>query len=1076
MALVDSEQRSRATDPTTSFIVQAPAGSGKTEILTQRFLRLLGRVTAPEHIIALTFTRKAASEMRERIVLALQQAAAQIPASSPHQQLTLDFAAQALQANARYHWDLLQQPGRLKIITIDSLCQSINQAIPLLEQQLPYSEITDKADSFYLNAARNCIQFAIETPEYQEAIKTLLLHVDNKQERLMLLFKDMLIKREQWISPLLQARTQDKGQFEQALAYIEQHELNRFKQSIPPILAAELTRLARTVAIIENNPDSPRYCLKEWFDFNNVQAQTATALCKLLLTSDGGFRKSFDHHVGLNKKNCPTDEYNQLKAASAALLEQLKGYPLFLETLSQLNQIPAPEYNLEQWQVLQTLFSFLPLLAGHLQLLFAQENKIDFTSIAQNALSALGDDEDPTDLALYFDHAIHHLLVDEFQDTSITQFELLTKLVQGWQADEGKTLFIVGDPMQSIYRFRQAEVGLFFKAKKYGIGAVRLESLELSCNFRSSATIVDWVNQHFNYIFPQKVDIESGAVSFHPSVNVINADEYSHVSAVQFENSEAEALFLIKQLEHELLTHPEQSIGVLVRSRSHLKELIKLLRQHQIPYQGTDIDLLTHLPHLQDVWSLTQALLFPGNRLYWLSLLRSPFCGLTLNDIYIIAQCDKKKSIYSCLIQYEKLSGLSDEGLLRVSQFISVMEQALKQRYQQHLSEWVADTVHRLQGDKILDEHQRTDLEQFWNLLDRFELHGRLNDRAEFLRELQKLYSQRAMPSRLQIMTIHKSKGLEFDTVFLPGLGSQPKKPDTPLLRWFKSPTSQQQDILLFSPIHAAHNEACSLYDYLGSLEEKKAQYELQRLLYVAATRARSRLYLLNNSLKSNKSSFQYLLKQQDFIAEPALDSIIPEPELGAPKLRRLPVNLYIELPKQVKQQLNPISTHLVSSSARIIGVVTHKLLQWICEHHPATLHDVPWQLALVEFKALGFDVEEQNTALSVVKAQIEQLFIDAIGHWIISAHSNEKNEYELLVQANGQCVTRIIDRVFEEAGKLWIIDFKTGKQDVQTQTQYRQQLNDYAYYLSSRTELPIYCGLYYLHTVQWDHWQYAAQ
>lgn len=117
--LDDSDQRSQATNPSTSFIVQAPAGSGKTEILTQRYLRLLSTVTAPEQIVALTFTRKAASEMRERIVLALQNAANNIKANTPHQQMTLDFARAALQHDSHFQWNLLHQPNRLKIITID---------------------------------------------------------------------------------------------------------------------------------------------------------------------------------------------------------------------------------------------------------------------------------------------------------------------------------------------------------------------------------------------------------------------------------------------------------------------------------------------------------------------------------------------------------------------------------------------------------------------------------------------------------------------------------------------------------------------------------------------------------------------------------------------------------------------------------------------------------------------------------------------------------------------------------------------------------------------------------------------
>ncbi|HDS3847548.1 TPA: UvrD-helicase domain-containing protein, partial [Legionella pneumophila] len=488
MRLIDSEQRSQATDPAESFIVQAPAGSGKTEILTQRFLRLLSTVQSPEQIIALTFTRKAASEMRERIVQALHMAASNQPAVSAHQQSTLNFAKQALQRNNQYQWDLLEQPNRLKIITIDSLCQSINRAIPLLEKQVAYPDISETPDSHYISAARCCIQYAIATPEYQEAIKTLLLHVDNKQERLIQLFQALLSQRDQWLPTLFLAREQEKSTFEQALRLIEQHELSRLRNSLPSDLAQELVLLSRELAVIENKPDSPRFILREWYEFQKCDQQIAGALSKLLLTSDNQLRKSFDHHVGLVKKNCAPNEFTRIKTASSDLFAKLQDCPDFLDALLKVNQLPTPEYDKEQWDVLQALFLLLPLLVGHLQVSFGEHNEVDFTAISQQALAALGDLDNPTDLALYLDHSIHHLLIDEFQDTSITQFELLTKLVQGWLPGEGKTLFLVGDPMQSIYRFRQAEVGLFFQAKEHGIGPVRLKSLELRCNFRSTET------------------------------------------------------------------------------------------------------------------------------------------------------------------------------------------------------------------------------------------------------------------------------------------------------------------------------------------------------------------------------------------------------------------------------------------------------------------------------------------------------------------------------------------------------------------------------------------------------------
>ncbi|HIC7357247.1 TPA: UvrD-helicase domain-containing protein [Legionella pneumophila] len=1072
MPLIDSAQRSQATDPTESFIVQAPAGSGKTEILTQRFLRLLSTVRSPEQIIALTFTRKAASEMRERIVQALHMAASNQPAVSAHQQSTLNFAKQALQRSEQYHWDLLEQPNRLKIITIDSLCQSINRAIPLLEKQVAYSDISETPDSHYIRAARCCIQYAIATPEYQEAIKILLLHVDNKQERLIQLFQALLSQRDQWLPTLFLAREQEKSTFEQALRLIEQHELSHLRNSLPSDLAQELVLLSREVATIENKPDSPRFILREWYEFQKCDQQIAGALGKLLLTNDNQLRKTFDHHVGLFKKDCTSNEYTRIKTSSSDLLARLKDCPDFLDALLKVNQLPTPEYDKEQWDVLQALFLLLPLLVGHLQVSFGEHNEVDFTAISQQALAALGDLDNPTDLALYLDHSIHHLLVDEFQDTSITQFELLTRLVQGWVPGEGKTLFLVGDPMQSIYRFRQAEVGLFFQAKEHGIGPVRLKSLELRCNFRSTEIIVNWVNHHFSKIFSQQVDIESGAVSFHPSVHVIEKNESSTIQAMQFKNCEHEARHLIEIINNELNSNPEQTIAVLVRTRSQLPEIINLLRQNNIPYQGTDIDLLANLVHLRDVWSLAHALLFPGNRLSWLSVLHSPYVGLGLSDIHCIAQYNSRKSIYHNLLHLDKIQDISEEGRIRTNFFIQVMSQALLCRSHSRLSDWIADTLKNLHVEKILDKTQLNDLEQLWMLLDQYEKEARIPDMNEFLNEFNKLYAQQTAPSRLQIMTIHKSKGLEFDTVILPGLGAQASRGDSPMLRWLNLPTQHHGNLLLVSPIKSANQDNCPLYDYLDQLDEEKSAYEAQRLLYVAVTRAKSRLYLLDHSVKSYKSSFRQLLKHQEFIADP--DEIQQEEqEFSLPKLVKLPIEYYQKDTACSIQSQESTCPEISSGIPRLIGIVSHQLLQWICDRHPQTINHVPWNLVHNELKKSGLNQQAQQTALSMIKSQISQMYQNEIGLWILSKHENEQNEYELLVEHENKLVTRIIDRTFIENGTQWIIDFKTGKEDINTLQQHRQQLNEYGRYLSDYTKFPIRCGLYYLANGHWIDWQY---
>ncbi|MBA2650266.1 MAG: UvrD-helicase domain-containing protein [Legionella sp.] len=1070
MPLIDAEQRSQATDPARSFIVQAPAGSGKTEILTQRFLRLLSCVSMPEQIIALTFTRKAASEMRERIILALQQAASNHEPQTAHQQMTLEFAKQALKRSEQYQWNLLQQSNRLKICTLDALCQSINQSIPLLEKHFAFSEISNMPASDYLNAARVCIQFALKTPTYQQAMITLLAHMDNRQDHLLNLFTGLLSQRDQWISLIFQARGKDKSYFESAMAVLEQEALSTFKRCLPHHLAKQLIELARELATIENTLDSPRYILRNWYELDQINTGLVKALAKLILTGEENFRTSFDHHVGLKRGVCTNADYSKLKADSKELLAHLGAYPEFHQALIQIIHLPETEYEDRQWDVLQALFIVLPLLLSHLQVHFSEKNKADFTTFSQQAVMALGDFDNPTDLALYLDAALHHILVDEFQDTSIQQFEFISKLVQGWQPEEGKTLFIVGDPMQSIYRFRQAEVGLFFRAQEQGIGLVALNSLQLQCNFRSTEILVNWVNKHFLKIFPEKSNIETGAVSFHPSTAVINIKDDSQVFAQKFKNKKQEAEHLIQAVIFELQRNTTQSLAILVRSRTHLPEIIRLLRQHDIPYQGNEIDLLANLNHIRDVYSLTQALLSPANRLYWLAVIRSPYCGLSLSDTLSLATFDKKKSIMHALLQLDNIQGISEDGRHRAGFFIQVMQEALALRYQYRLSDWVAQTLKRLHIDKILEMQSLDDLEQFWGLLDCYEQDGRIPALDEFLEHFNRLYSQQVKPSRLQVMTIHKSKGLEFDTVFLPCLGSQPKRADTPILRWHTVSVPHQDNLLLVSPIQAAEKERCALYDYLGRLDEARGCFELQRLLYVAVTRAKSRLYLMDSASKSSKQSILHLLKSQEFTN---IDEDLGQAEHmhTLPQLQILPSSYYVSFQQATLSQSRPSSFALYSSIPRLTGVVGHRLLQWICENHPKTPAQIPWGFVEAEFKKLGFNFDEQQQAIRTIQNQIALLFNSPRGSWIIKQHKQEQTEYALLVEHQGEMVTRILDRIFIENDIVWIIDFKTGKQDADAIKEHQEQLNEYKTHVSAFFSLPIRCGLYYLVNGHWLEW-----
>ena len=150
--VIDAPARAAAIDPTRSFCVSAPAGSGKTELLIQRYLSLLPRVRRPEQVLAITFTRKAAAEMRERVMTALQSAREGTPCDSPHQQVTRSLAEQALQADEDYGWHLLRDVSRFNIKTIDSFCAGLTRQMPVLSQFGGQADVVGDASQLYCEA------------------------------------------------------------------------------------------------------------------------------------------------------------------------------------------------------------------------------------------------------------------------------------------------------------------------------------------------------------------------------------------------------------------------------------------------------------------------------------------------------------------------------------------------------------------------------------------------------------------------------------------------------------------------------------------------------------------------------------------------------------------------------------------------------------------------------------------------------------------------------------------------------------------------------------------------------------
>jgi len=227
----DQHQRDAALDPTQSFIVQAPAGSGKTTLLTQRMLVLLAQAEkSPEEIIAITFTRKSAREMQTRIIDALQ--AAQNPApTTPAALHTWQLAKKVLERDKQLQWDLLKNPNRLRIQTIDSLCLQLVQQAPVLSRCDPTPHIAENASEYYLQAAHHLLKSLNEKVPWLPALENVLLQLDNQHERAAQLFASLLAQRDQWLPFLF--NTHKRKTLEENLAQIITQTLEHAKKTLP---------------------------------------------------------------------------------------------------------------------------------------------------------------------------------------------------------------------------------------------------------------------------------------------------------------------------------------------------------------------------------------------------------------------------------------------------------------------------------------------------------------------------------------------------------------------------------------------------------------------------------------------------------------------------------------------------------------------------------------------------------------------------------------------------------------------------------------------------------------------------
>lgn len=1056
---IDQKQREQALDTNESFIVQAPAGSGKTYLLTQRYLKLLAeKCSEPETILALTFTKKAANEMRSRILLALKKA--KDNSFLPNETTLAGIAQKALARDQALHWDILQNPHRLRIQTLDAFNLYLAQQLPITSRFGTATNITDSSQILYQMAARRLLQSLQNNEATMPALSELILHLDNNYQRLEELLSDMLSHRDQWL-PLLVHQKQQQASLSEILndnlAIVIEQLISEANDAIPNEIKVELLPLLQFASNQSALPPTSIHYLLQW-----------RQIAVFLLTKEGEWRKTVNKNHGFpsasDSKN-PEEKalFQSMKKRMEELLLQCreKNDVKFKNAFTSLLTAPDYPYSEEQLNIIAALFTLLPILTAELMLLFKEQQCVDFIEIQQRALLALGEDGDPTDVTLKLDHKIEHILIDEFQDTSISQFQLLQKITQGFVTGDGRTIFLVGDPMQSIYGFRAAEVGIFLQVKYLGIGDIKPTFLQLQTNFRSHRSLVQFYNQTFEPRFPIHDNIHEGAISYAPSEAFENdhqALSYPSINQCDFEHEQAENNFIVEQIKKIQCEHPNDSIVILVQKRFHLQLLLPLLQQQKLAYQAIDIENLAGKSIISDLYALTRALLFLHDRISWLSILRAPWCGLTLIDLHGIANTDEKALILE-QIKHFQLLNISDDAKKRLAFIVPILLQALQQKQRYNLRRFIENTWILLGGRHCLTHSQDLEYaEQFFLLLERHEHFGDLLDLTAFEKNLEQLYARsNATNNPVQIMTIHKSKGLEFDHVFLPFLNRKRNSSDKKLLMWLeKFHPEHQRRYLVLAPFFSKNaDENPRLQNFVKSHRDQKTEYEKNRLMYVAYTRAKKSLYLSQTTTEKPDANIE---KEPITIAMNAKRQV----------LEKLPAHHFKEYQKPSYYKLE-----IKDSNKQTFGTMIHQLLQY---HGEAMLQWNKSEIELVKDKYPVF--------AEALEKIISNLQNDQYAKWIFNdAHRFIQKEFSITTMIDNQIKTFILDRTFVDAeNNRWIIDFKTTSidepQDLneflkQQKYLYQSQLERYAQLFQKLDHRVIYLGLYFPLIPAWYYWQF---
>ena len=857
----DDAARQDAVDPSRNVVLEASAGTGKTRVLVERYVNLLRAGVDPDHILAMTFTRKAAAEMRERIIARLREAS---------RCSSVDLA----------RWrDLKDRLGDISISTIDAFCLSLLREFPLEADVDPGFELADDTEVPRLigesldQALRVCRAVARDDEDVA------LVFAQLGERRLRQGLTALLDRR--LVAPQALRRYLEQGPRDLTAALACRRAAERLRAVLGgvrggvqtflaagPVLHPQFAMLAADIAGLTASVDDRP------LDRAGGQAAFRALTDRLrayFLTQEGKPREKAFAGTGFKAADCDSDAAWKRHRDSAAALA-----PAIAEGIRAFRRDLNVVMSRGVWRI------FAVALRQYQRTLESRA-LLDFSGVLERAVSLLKDMDEFSQSRFRLEARYRHVLVDEFQDTSRAQWALVSHLVRSWSEGLGAaadglppSIFIVGDRKQSIYGFRDADVTVLDEAAAF-IESLRADPdprRAISVSFRAIPTLLAFVNDLFGAIekAPDRSDafryegsdrfpVGAAEVRLPPS-HEASADRRSLggggqtdredplgliVAETVGQTAERVAAEIVRLLSGTTvrdratgmrrLAQPAD-VAILFRSRDSHREFEKALERRGVStyvYKGLGF---FEADEVQDGVALLRYLADPTSNLRAAALLRSRIVRLSDGAIACLAPGIARALIGpdpppALLRMVEDDRRVIERLRAGVPRWLACVDRMTPTEM---FGALLAETAYTFEMGGARGAQARENLKKLRGMVARFQNRGyatiaRVADHLEQLAVGDE--SNAALDARdsVSLMTVHAAKGLEFPIVFLVNFGRGTGGARAPI-RVSAGPAGEA---------------SVAIADFQSEADEDaqaRDREETKRLLYVALTRARDRLYL----------------------------------------------------------------------------------------------------------------------------------------------------------------------------------------------------------------------------------------